>query len=284
MSIKRMLICAATVLFILSAVWGPAQAEELKIIIMQDQAGVAQKYKPLVDYMKGKGIDISFVTAPTYTAAAAMFTAGTGSAMFSGSGVAGSLIIKGIASPLVRPVGLDGISTYWAVIIAKKGSPKFTGSGVYFKGKKVAMTALASAGEFYFRSLEGQKAAAEVMKAASHDAAVDTVARGAADIAVAKNRVWDKIKSKYPELEKVGEDKGENPDNTLMLSKKVPAELSQKLKAAFLGIKADVGAGAKAVRTGLGIQGYVETTDADFKHTLALLQKAGVNKSFNFKF
>ena len=284
MNIKSVILIGVMGLFVLTGGLGTVQAAELKIIIMQDQAGVAQKYKPLVEYMKEKGIEISFVTAPGYSAAADMFTTGTGSAMFSGSGVAGSLIIKGLASPLVRPVSENGNSTYWAVVIAKKGSPQFTASGNYFKGKKVALTPIASSGEFYLRSIDGHNSAAQIMKAASHDAAVDTVARGTADIAVVKNRVWDKISSKYPNLEKIGEDKGENPDNTLMVSKNISGETAQKLKAAFLAVKTDSSAAAKAVRTGLGIQGYIETSDSDFRHTIALLQNAGVNKSFNFKF
>jgi ABC-type phosphate/phosphonate transport system substrate-binding protein len=284
MKSKGIIIFLVMGLLVLNAGWATVHGAELKIIIMQDQMGIAQKYKPLVEYMKQKGIDISFVTAPNYSAAADMFTAGTGSAMFSGSGVAGSLIIKELASPLVRPVSGDGNSTYWAVVIARKGSPQFTGSGDYFKGKKVALTAIASSGEFYVRSLQGHNTASQIMKAASHDAAVDTVGRGAADIAVVKNRVWDKISSKYPNLEKIGEDKGENPDNSLMISKNFPAELAQKLKVAFLEVKNDNSAAAKAVKTGLGIQGYIETSDSDFRHTISLLQNSGVNKSFNFKF
>jgi len=69
-----------------------------------------------------------------------------------------------------------------------------------------------------------------------------------------------------------------------MISKSMSTETAQKLKMALLAVKTDNSAAAKAVRTGLGIQGYIETSDSDFKHTIALLKKAGVNKSFNFKF
>ena len=136
---------------------GTGEAAELKIAIMQAQAGDARKYQPLLDYLAKKGIPASFITAANYQAAAEMFSKGQADAMFSGSGVAGSMIIKGVAVPLVRPVGQDGISTYSAVVIAKKGATKFTGSPDYFAGKKVIFTALASAGEFYYRSLGHQR-------------------------------------------------------------------------------------------------------------------------------
>jgi len=261
-----------------------SQADELKIVIMQDQQGAAQRFRPLVDYMKGKGIDVSFVGTSNYTEAARMFEEGKADAMFSGSGVAGAMIIKGVSYPVVRPVDSDGNSTYWAVIVAPKGSPKYTGSNEYFKGKKVIFCSLASSGEFYFHSIGGHKVAGKMMNAASHGAAIDALSKGTADIAVIKNRVWDKVKSKYPEIETVGEDNGENPDGTLIISKKVSRQLAEKVKSALLALKDDTSAGAKAVRDGLRIQRYIDTTEKDFTHTLALLKQAGVDKSFDFSF
>ncbi|MBI4848069.1 MAG: PhnD/SsuA/transferrin family substrate-binding protein [Nitrospirae bacterium] len=261
-----------------------SQAEEFKIAIMQDQKGAAQQYRPLVDFMKKKGVDVSFVGTSNYTEAAKMFEDGKADAMFSGSGVAGSMVIKGVAYPVVRPAGNDGNSTYWAVILAPKGTPKYTGSGDYFKGKKVIFCSLASSGEFYFHAVGGHKAAAKMMNAASHGAAIDALSKGTADLAIVKNRVWDKMKSKYPELEIVGEDDGENPDGTLIVSKKVSPPLAEKVKSALLSLKGDASAEAKAVRDGMSIQGYIDTTEKDFTHTVALLKQAGVDKSFDFSF
>lgn len=57
-----------------------------------------------------------------------------------------------------------------------------------------------------------------------------------------------------------------------------------KISAALKGLKDDNGAQAQAVRDRLGISGYIPTTVDDFKHTLSLLQRAGVNRRFNFSF
>ena len=260
---------------------GIANAEMFRIAIMQDQGGIAQKYKPLMDYLAAKGIEANLISAKDYKSAAEMFSHGAVDAMFSGSGVAGAMIIKELATPLVRPVSKDGYSTYWAVVIAPKGSPKFSGSIDYFNGKKVLLTALASSGEFYFRSLAGSaQSNATLLKAASHGAAIDALNhKGQADFAIVKNRVWDKVKDKYPDLMLVGEDKGENPDNTLILSKKVSAAISGQVSAALLGLKDDVSPQAQAVKTSMDIQGFQKTTLKDFEHTLSLLKKAGVTKS-----
>jgi ABC-type phosphate/phosphonate transport system substrate-binding protein len=196
------------------------------------------------------------------------------------------MIIKDLAVPLVRPVDKDGNSTYWAVVIAPKGSPNFTGSIDYFKGKKVLLTALASSGEFYFHSLPGAaQSNATLLKAASHGAAIDALDhKGQADVAIVKNRVWDKVKDKYPNLMLVGQDKGENPDNTLIVSKKVSSELAEKVSGVLLAVNDDASPLALAVKSSMEIQGFLKTTPKDFEHTLLLLKKAGVTKSFNFAY
>lgn len=262
-----------------------ASAEQLRVVTTQDKTGEAKKYRELIDYMSRKGVQMQFEAARNYVSAAEMFSKGGVDAMFSGSGIAGIMIIKGLADPLVRPVSNEGTSTYWAVVIAKKGSPKFTGSGQYFKGKKVILTSLASSGEIYLHSLPGAaKAAAEIMKASSHAAALDALNTGVADVAIIKNRIWDAEKGKYPGLELVGQDKEENPDGTLIVSKKVKRETRDKIASVLIGLKNDQSAEAAAVRKALGIREYIPTDKGDFKHTLELLQRAGVTKSFNFAF
>jgi tRNA A37 methylthiotransferase MiaB len=41
---------------------------------------------------------------------------------------------------------------------------------------------------------------------------------------------------------------------------------------------------AYLARNELDISGYIKTAKEDFKHTLALLKKAGVDKAFDFTF
>ncbi|HET6365227.1 MAG: PhnD/SsuA/transferrin family substrate-binding protein [Nitrospirota bacterium] len=261
------------------------RAEQFKIAIMQDQQGVAAKYKPLLVYLAKKGVEASFVATKDYPAAAQLFAAGQADAMFSGSGIAGTMIIKGLAEPEVRPVGNDGHSTYWAVVIAPKGVPSFTGSADLFKGKRVIMTGLASAGEFYFHSIPGYKeSGAQILKAASHGAAIDALDKGQADFAIVKNRVWDENKYKYPNLVKIGEDKGENPDDTMIVSKKADKGSVSKVVSALLGLKEDTSAEATAAKNSLAITGYIKTTTKDFGHTISLLRAAGVTKEFAFRY
>lgn len=262
---------------------GVATAADIKLGIMQSQLGDARKYQPMLEYLKGKGIAASFVTATNYPAAANMFAKGQVDAMFSGSGVAGIMMIKGLADPLVRPVTREGTSTYSAAIIAKKGGARFNGSSAYFASKRVIVTPLASSGEIYLRSL-GMVTAQKLMLAASHGAAIDAVNRGQADLAIVKNRVWDKEKSRYPDLEQVGRDSTENPDNTLIVSRKLGKATAGKLASVMLGLESDPSAAARTVKDSLAISRFIKTTSAEFKGTLDMLKNSGVTRTFNFKY
>jgi ABC-type phosphate/phosphonate transport system substrate-binding protein len=259
-----------------------SNAEQFRIAIMQDQAGAAEKFEPVLKYLSKKGINATFVPAQDYPAAAGMFAVGAVDAMFSGSGVAGFMILKNLAKPAVRPVDKNGHSTYWAVVIAKKGAPKYTGSAKYFSGKRVAFTSLASSGDFYFHSLSGaEEVNASELNVASHGAAIELINKGLADVAIVKNRVWDTLKDNYPNLTMVGGDEGENPDNTLIISKNVPAVLAAKVSDVLLDVKDDNSIEAEAVRKSLGIEGFIKTTPEDFDHTLSLLKKADVTNRLN---
>jgi ABC-type phosphate/phosphonate transport system substrate-binding protein len=269
----------------MSLIYGPAYADQFTIAIMQEEKDSAKNYKPLETYLAAKGIKLSFVEAVNYSAAANMFSLGKTDAMFSGSAVAGIFLMKDLAVPLVRPLSKDGGSTYHAVILAPKGSPRFIENADYFKGKKVIFTALASSGEVFYYSIPNvRQAQAIITKVASHGAAIEALSKGAAGVAIVKNRVWDRHKDKYPDIVKVGEDDDENPDGTLIVSKTADKNMVSKVNAALLGLKDDTSPQAQAVRDHMSIKGYIKTTKEDFKHTMQLLNKAGVNKSFNFTF
>lgn len=284
MKAKRLLTAFLSVL-VVGLMHNFAYAKSFRIIIMQDEKGVAERYTPLLGYLKKNGFSANFVSAPNYSAAAKMFANGGGDAMFSSSGVAGAMIIKDIAFPLARPLSTEGVSTYHAVVLARKGGAKFTGTSDFFKGKRVIFTSLASAGEFYYQSLAGVKnVKPAVAIAASHGGSMDALSRNAADVAIVKNLIWEKNKGNYPGLEKVGEDDDENPEKPLMISKNVDADTVAHLSRLLLALKNDSSPAAQEVKAKLDIQGYIPTTRDDFKHTLTLLKRAGVTKSFDFSY
>ena len=260
-----------------------SEAVQFRLAITQDQKNAVKKYKPLLDYLAKKGVVPSYVEARDYPAAATLFAKGAVDAMFCGSGVAGAFMISELAVPLVRPVNTDGQSTYWAVVLAPNGSPVFFGSAGYFIGKKVIFTGLDSSGEFYFDSLPGAAQTGAIrLKADSHGDAIEQLDKGQADIAIVKNRVWDSVQNRYPNLAKVGEDKGENPDGTLIVSSNMPISLKAKISADLVAMQNDPSAEAQAAKKSMKISGFIKTADKDFEHTLILLKNAGITRTFLF--
>ncbi len=274
---KKQILCASLFFFMVASF---SHATTLKIGIMQDKSGVAHKYRPVVKYLRAKGIHACVRGHRNYSTAALQFEEGKVDAMFAGSGVAGSMMIKNLAYPLVRPVSAEGWSTYWAVIVASKGSPKFHGSGAYFGDRRIACCLLASSGKFFAQSLLGKDR--ELIRAGTHGLALEALSKNRADIVIIKNRVWDSEKSKYPKFEQVGKDSGENPDSALIVSFKTDLALVKKVKEILLGIEKDISREAEEVKTSLNITKYIITTEQDFAHTLELLKRAGVTKDFDF--
>ena len=256
-----------------------------KICLMQEQKGAAAEFRPLLDYLIKKGVNASFVAAKTYPQAAKMFEKGEVDGMFSGSGIAGCMIIKGLAYPVVRPLSNGEWSTYWAVVLAPTGSARFTQDAEYFDNKRVIFCGLASSGEFFYRAVKGNIGInAKTLNASSHGAAIDALDRGAADVAIVKNRVWDNVKGKYDGISRVGEDPGENPNMVLMVSKKADPKIVERISTILLGLKNDHSPEAEAVKKELGITGFIKTTVNDFRFTIPLLKRAGVDEFFNFSF
>lgn len=259
-----------------------ATAATFNIGIMQAQSGTAKKYAPLEAYLQKRDIQVKFIPLNSYTEAAARFGKGEVDGMFSGSGIAGALLLKGLVNPLVRPVDTQGRSTYWAVVVGRKGDKPFTGSAAYFNGKKVAFSALASSGEFFFLAIPGiDRVGARTIVAANHQDALDKLTKGDADAAIVKNTVWDSLKGKYPALEQVGQDGGQNPNETLIVSKKTSPENLKHILSVLLAVGSDPE--AATVRESLGIKGFMVTTTNDFGHTFTLLKRAGVTPQYDFK-
>ena len=272
-------------IFILSVLFFEYAHADFKIIIMQDNKGAASKFRPLIDYFDHKGIKVSFVAAKNYPHAAKMFSQGGADGMFSGSGIAGCMIIKELAKPIVRPVNIEGWSTYWAVVLAPKGSSRFTQTAEYFQNKRVIFCGLASSGEFFYRASTGNSIIdAIILKASSHGAAIDALSRGSADIAIVKNRVWDKVRASYQNITRVGEDPGENPDGTLIVSRQTDQKMIEKISSTLLGLNNDSSPQAQLIKKTLKITSYISTDINDFHFTIDLLKRAGVNKSFDFTF
>jgi len=280
-------VWAILLLLGVSALWEPAAASArdlFRLALMQSQRHAAARFGPLQEYLRRNGIEVEIVLTEDYPAAARLFAAGGVDGMFSGSAVAGSMILKGIAYPLLRPLSRSGVSHYWALVLARRGASPYVPSADYFRRKRVSCCALASAGEIYLRSIPGAaESARSLILTESHEAALVVLERGEADLAIVKNLVWENLQAQYPAIEVVGRDAGRNPNNTLIISRRADPEVAKRLARLLLNIGGDPGREAGRVRTALNIQGFIPTSVADFDHTLKLLAAAGIDAKHDFR-
>jgi len=270
----------------------PAMAGDqiiLAVMASDDAAKEAARYEILRRYLRigNESLDqIKIEVAKDYPAAVEMFRSGKVDGMFSGSFVAGILVAKEVAVPLVRPLLTDGSSTYRALVVARKGTKPFEGIAD-FKGKKVTYTLLASAGEVFVRSLLPPNMKPESLfvpvPAASHGLALQAVDKGEADYAVVKDLAFDP--AKFPALEPVGKDSAANPNMTLILTPKAMARVGNSLKSNLLELEKDASIAGGDVRKAFGCKGFIPTGMADFSHTYTLMKNAGIDpKAFEWKF
>jgi len=287
--LRRSVYSVGGILLILAATLFSCPAEAsaqgvFRLALMQSQRHAETRFRPLQDYLRRNGVEVEIVLTEDYPDAARMFAAGEVDGMFSGSAVAGAMILKGTAYPLLRPLSRSGESEYWAVILARRGTARYSPSADYFRGKRVASCALASAGELYLRSIPGAaQGVRSLLLTATHQAALVALAKGEVEVAIVKNLVWENLQTQYPALEAVGQDAGRNPNNTLIVSRRADPKVVERLTALLLGLGSDPGREAGLARAALNIQGYIPTSVDDFDHTLRLLAAAGIGANYDFR-
>ncbi len=261
----------------------------LAVMASEDADREAARYEVLRSYLKvgNPSLDgIRIEVAKDYPHAVELFRSGKVDGMFAGSFVAATLIAKRLAVPVVRPLLMNGFSTYRALVIARRRTKPFTGIGD-FAGKRVAYTLLASSGEVYVRSLlpPGTQPGSlfTPVPAASHLRAVQAVERGEADYAVIKDLVFNRVA--FPDLEVVGMDPSANPNMTLILTPGAMKRFGKELRASLLYLEGDETIEAGDVRKEFLCSKFIPTTEDDFRHTYDLMKKAGIDpKTFDWRF
>ena len=93
MKLSSFFVFCFAVVLTLGVMPGVIKAEEFKIAVLQVNKDNAQAYQPLTEHLAKRGIAVKMVGVPTYEMAEKMFTAGQVDAMFSGSGIPGSMFI-----------------------------------------------------------------------------------------------------------------------------------------------------------------------------------------------
>jgi len=186
--------------------------------------------------------------------------------------------------PLVRPINLDGTSTYHGYIFVRKDSGIRNAGDL--KGKRFAFVERATTAGYLFplawlreHGVENPKAyLREMYFAGSHDAAVQAVLDKDADAGAAKNTIFDLLASENPRVRNeltILAKSGVVPQNCLAVRRDLDQNLKLELKKALLQMEKST-AGAEALKR-FGARGFIETSDEDFAYVYKLAEDAGMN-------
>lgn len=91
MTFAKMFVVCSIAVFALGVTPGIIQAEEFKIAVLRIDKTNAQAYKPLAEHLAKRGVSVRLVEVPTHDSVTKMFSEGQVDAMFSGSGIPGSM-------------------------------------------------------------------------------------------------------------------------------------------------------------------------------------------------
>jgi hypothetical protein len=91
MKVSRMSVYCFIAFFILGVAPGMIRAEEFRIAVLKGNKDCTREYKTLVEHLGKRGLSVSLVEVPTYGAVTKLFSEGQVDALFSGSGIPGSM-------------------------------------------------------------------------------------------------------------------------------------------------------------------------------------------------
>ena len=120
-------------------------ADQFRIVFMQDEQGVAARFKPLETYLAKKGIEVSFVPASNYSSAANMFSVGTVTPLAS----AGEIFFRSLPGSMeVSATIMKALSHGAAIEILSQGTADMAiVKNVVWDKLKAKYPSLASVGE-----------------------------------------------------------------------------------------------------------------------------------------
>jgi phosphonate transport system substrate-binding protein len=197
----------------------------------------------------------------------------------------GALAISQLGvEPLARPINMDNTSTYFGYIFTKKASDIKTAADM--KGKSLALVERATTAGYVFpiawlrqHGVEDfDTHFSEYFFTGSHDAAIDAVLEGKADVGAAKNTVYEMMQKSHSRIDEelvILAKSPRVPSNGLCVRKGLPPELKKKLQTILLNLHNEP-EGA-AVLEKLGAKRFVQTSREDYGPVFQLAEEAGID-------
>ena len=291
---KRTLIgICALILSMLPA--RPCLAEEEFVIGLIPEENIFKQIKrhlPLQDYLSERlGVKVRFTILSKYGDIIDRFTARDMDGAFFGIFTALLAQEKIGVEPIVRPMNPDKSTTATGFLITRKDSNIQSIEGG--RGKRAVFVDRATATGYIFvlallkeigvDSIDNYFSEYDFV--GSHDAAVNAVLNGRADIGAVKSRILNQLSAKDPIIKediRIIAQSEPLPDTTLCISKDVPIALKIKMKEVLLNM--DKEPSGREVLKKLGALKFVPAVRKDFDSVTELARKAGIADIKNYRY
>lgn len=266
-----------------------AQASQQKILIgILPEMNVfkqKQRFRLLGDYLSKKtGLPVEFTILSRYGNIIERFNAEKMDGAFFGSFTGALAIRKLNVIPLVRPVNLDGSSTYKGYLFTRKDSGIKQVNDM--KNKRMAFVEKATTAGYLFPLAylkengisDPSHFFKETLFTGSHDAAIDAVLQRKADVGAAKHSVYDRERIHEPRVDRelvILAESPSVPSNGLCVRSDLNESVKNKLKAVLLGLHADPE--GKKVLQKFGALQFIETTAKDYQPVFDMAKKSGLD-------
>jgi len=268
--------------------------QELQIGLIPEQNVFRQRerYQVLKKYFFDRlGITVNFTSLSRYGNITEHFSYEKMDGAFFGSFTYALAHRQLGVEPLVRPVNLDGTSTYHGYVFVRKDSGIRTAADM--KRRRFAFVDRATLAGYLFplayfkvNGISNPHAfLGESFFAGSHDAAILAVLNKEADIGAAKNTIYDQMSAENPRIEKelvILAASGVVPQNCLAVRKDLDPELKKALQQALLDMDKN-DEGTEALRR-FGARGFIETRDSDYEYLYTLSRQVGIDlKTYRYE-
>jgi len=250
------------------------------------------RYEPLADYLSKRiGADIKLKVLTRYGNIIDNFvSAGLDGAFFGSFSYTLAHIKLGV-EPIARPETVDGISTYYGLIMVRKDGGIKTAQDM--KGKIFAFVDRATTAGYllplaYFKENgidDYQTFLRETYFAGTHEAAIYDLLNKKADICAAKDTVFTRLAARDNRLTKELVLLARSPDvpeNGLALRKNFDGTIKNELKKALLSMDKDP-EGIDVLKK-FGARKFIETTNNDYASVFKYVKQIGLNLSnYNYR-
>jgi phosphonate transport system substrate-binding protein len=264
-----------------------ASAAELTIGLIPEQNVFLQmkRYRPIGDYIREQtGLSVRFTILSRYGSIIDNFRTEKMDGAFWGS-FTGALAIQSLdIEPIVRPLWLDGTSTYHGYVLTRKDSGITSVEDM--KGKTVAFVDRATTAGYvfpmaYFREhgvTDPDTYFKEYYFAGSHDATITAVLHKEVDIGCAKNTIFNIVAAKDPSIEKdlvILAESPKVPSNALGMRPDLDPGIKGKLRDALLSMHQNPA--GRQLLANFGAIRFITTAKADYTPVFDVAKRAGIN-------